>query len=98
MNCVIKARRPSVYEKVVRKLKEVKFYLRDMAKQREKLMMVVRPPVEDDYSMYSRMEKEEELPPPCCSGQLNEDFALIIQLATEALQSSTMETNMVSDK
>lgn len=96
MGSVKKAKKhSSVYEKVIKGFNSVQFHLKELAKQRERLLETVLRG-NGKTAQYTRMENTEQSHPNCCQKESNEDLSLIIHKATEAIQSSTMESNMVN--
>lgn len=104
MGCVKRAKRPqSVFEKVVKRFDAVQFHLKELAKQRDRLLMALQ---SDPCAVVcTRMETTDEIPPNCCrhatgvegQQQQQEDLKQVIYKGTDAIQSATMETNLVSD-
>lgn len=98
MNFLKKPKKPSAYEQIIKRLDSVQFHLKQLATQREKLLMVLQRGHGGEDMMYSKMERIENVAPNCCRYESCEDFAMIIQKATDAIQCSTMETNLVREE
>lgn len=94
MDFLKKPKKPSAYDQIIKRLDSVQFHLKQLATQREKLLMVLQRPGGEEM-LYSKMERFENAAPSCCRYESSEDFAMIIQKATDAIQCSTMETNLV---
>lgn len=84
---------PTRYEKLIKKLDDVKFFLKESSKQREHLLKTIQG-VDYQGCEFTRMERNELKKPNCCENTATEDFPLIIEKATEIVQTATMETNL----
>lgn len=88
---------PSAFETMVKKLESVQFHVKELAKQRERMMAVIqRVSSKDASACYTKVERFEKELPTCCRGVREDDFKVIIEKTTAVLQSSTMEANLVS--
>lgn len=91
-----KARPPSAYEKVIRKLDAVLLYLKDLANQRQRLLKVIHSLTGQKKMLdYTKMDPVTDSPPSCCREFCSEDLQLLLIKAFEAVQCATMETNLV---
>lgn len=93
---VIRTKEPTGFVKLMRKLNSVSFYLKESAKQRERLLFTLQRNDTQGLNC-TRMDKVEYKQPSCCTEHKStvEDFQLIIQKATDCIQSATMESNLV---
>lgn len=87
----------SAYTKVIKKLSSVNFYLKEMANQRERLVSTIQRTngQKKETFAFTKIGKAEEFVHECCRNEVEDDLQQIILKATEAIQGSTMETNLV---
>lgn len=93
----IQKRTITVYEQALKKLESAKVQLKELSKQREKLLHILQK--SPTLAVPSPVEKMVLTSPICCCSSdrrnLKEDLPLIINTATVVIQTTTMEINLV---
>lgn len=85
----------SPYDLFLRKLDSVEFHLNESRKQRERLLTAIQRQ-QCNALVFTRMHREEDKTPNCCRRESTvQDLNLIINSATDVIESTAIETNLV---
>lgn len=82
----------------MRKLNVVLCYLRDLAKERERLLFTAKHFEDPNAVFIPKLDSVGESRRFCCDKVEPENFQLLINKASEVIQSATIESNLVSIK